>query len=101
MNRLAISPDPLRVTKKGKKKCLVKQADGTMMEKVLDPCKYAAAAQDNLFSITAEMNRGAQISNNEHNNIKLLYPDGSEGIFDRRLKTRDGWIAGVDIVSPN
>ncbi len=96
-----IGPDPLRATKKGKKKCLIKQADGTLTEKVLYPCKYAADASDNLFSITAELNHGAQITNDQHNNITLTYPDDSKIIFDRRLKTKDGWITGVDIVSPH
>ncbi len=95
-----IGPTSIRATKKGKKKCLITQNDGTVTEKVLYPCKYAEDASDSLLSITSELSRGAQLSKDERNNIKLTYPDGKEFYFDRRLKTRDGWVAGVDIVSP-
>ena len=44
------------------------------------------------------MSNGAEISKNEHNNIILIYPDKSVVEFDKRLKTQNGWVAGVDVL---
>jgi hypothetical protein len=50
-----------------------------------------------LFSITQELSKGAKLGS-DVNNITLNYPDGSKITFDRRIKTRDGWVGGVDVV---
>ena len=63
----------------------------------LDCVKYAAGLQEDLFSITAELTAGAKISNDEDNNIGLTCKDGTTIKFDRRVKTKDGWVAGVDV----
>ena len=44
------------------------------------------------------MSKGAKLGCNSKNYIRLDYPDGSQIVFDHRIKTRDGWVAGVDIV---
>ena len=68
-----------------------------VIEKVLYSCKYSKDASDNLYSITSEQNIGARLSSDDKNNILLHYPDGSTVSFDQQLKTKDGWVAGVDI----
>jgi hypothetical protein len=83
-------------TLKGKLGCTVKQADGTTTPIVLD-VKYCKNAAQQLFSITYEMNRGAVLGQNERKDITLTYPDGKVLAFDRRERTRDGWVAGVDL----
>eukprot|EP00984_Skeletonema_dohrnii_P022875 scaffold11976_cov67-Skeletonema_dohrnii-CCMP3373.AAC.1 len=92
-----IGRDCIRATKKGKKLCQIEHSDGTIVEKVLSPCKFAAEASDNLLSITAELSNGADLSKDVNNNIMLTYSNGQDIIFDRRLKTKDGWVAGVDV----
>jgi hypothetical protein len=87
----------VKATKKGKLQSLIKQADGTSTIKVLQ-VKYCARANENLFSITQELSKGAKLGSDDINNITLDYPDGSKITFDRRIKTRDGWVGGVDVV---
>eukprot|EP00956_Cyclotella_meneghiniana_P039716 scaffold177807_cov69-Cyclotella_meneghiniana.AAC.1 len=94
-----IGPDAIVATKMGKKKCVIKQANGSTTEKILYPCKYSKDASDNLYSITSEQSKGATLSSDNKNNILLNYPDGSTVSFNRRLKTKDGWVGGVDIIS--
>ena len=85
-------------TKKGKLKCRAVQANGSSTNKVLDPVKYSVQTRERLLSITNEMSKGAKLGCDANNNIRLDYPDGSHIVFDRRIKTKDGWVAGVDIV---
>eukprot|EP01083_Nonionella_stella_P004795 13981_1 len=87
----------LRATKKGKKRVKIQQADGSSMEKVLNPVKYCAKAKEKLFSITRELSEGAKLASDANNNIILLYDDGTKIVFDRRIKTHDGWVGGVHI----
>ena len=76
----------IRAARKGKLKAEVVQADGSKTTKILSPAKYySKEAQENLLSLTAEMTAGARLSS-------------TTNMFDRRIKTRDGWINGVDIV---
>lgn len=49
------------------------------------------------MSITAELSSGAQLSSDKHNNLVLTYDDGDKIVFDRRIKTRGGWVAGVEM----
>ena len=87
----------IRATRKGKLKVEVVQADGSSSTRILSPVKYSKDAQENLLSITAEMTAGAKLSSTDNNEIQLVYPDGDTVTFDRRIKTKDGWVSGVDI----
>jgi hypothetical protein len=51
-----------------------------------------------VFSITQELSKGAKLDSDDDNNITLNYPYGSKITFNRRIKTRDGWVGGVDVV---
>ena len=44
------------------------------------------------------MTADAKLSSTTNNDIQLVYRDGDTVTFDRRIKTRDGWVSGVDIV---
>ena len=44
------------------------------------------------------MSAGAKLSSTSNNDIQMVYPDTVAVIFDRRIKTRDDWVSGVDIV---
>ena len=85
-------------TRKGKLRANILQADGTKKTKVLSPVKFSKDAQENLLSITAEMSAGAKLSSNSNKDIQLVYPDGDTVTFDRRIKTKDGWVSRVDII---
>ena len=43
------------------------------------------------------MTAGAKLSSTDNNEIQLVYPDGDTVTFDRRIKTKDGWVSGVDV----
>ena len=90
--------DDVIATRKGKLRCLVKQADGSSTQRVLSPVKYCENAREGLLSITNEMSNGATLGSDGTNNIVLRYPDGDTIVFDRRIKTRDGWVAGVEVI---
>ena len=79
----------IHLTRKGKLKAEVVQADESKSTKILSPVKYSKDAKENLLSITAEMTAGAKLSSTTINEIKLVYPDGDTVTFDRRIKTRD------------
>ena len=51
-----------------------------------------------LLSITRELSHGAVLSINENKDIVLTYRDGSKIVCDRRLKTEDGWMPGVELI---
>ncbi len=73
-------------TKKGKLKCRAVQADGSSTKKVLDPVKYSKQTREQLLSITNEISKVAKLGNDEKNNIRSDYPDGSQIIFNHRIK---------------
>ncbi len=50
-----------------------------------------------LFSISQELSKGAQISNDIHKNLVLIYPDGDFIVFKRRQRTKNGWIGGINM----
>ena len=87
----------IHATRKGKLKVEVVQADGSSSTRILNPVKYSKDAQENLLSITAEMTAGAKLSSTDNNDIQLVYPDGDTVTFDRRIKTKDDWVSGVDV----
>ena len=86
----------VHVTKKGYKWYDFQQVDGSSTQRRLKT-KYCPSLQVRLMSITAELSSGAQLSNDKHNNLVLTYEDGDTIVFDRRIKTRDGWVAGVEM----
>ena len=88
---------PIIATLKGKQRVVAKMVDGTMTELVLDPVKYSKDLTSPLLSMTCEMSHGAQVSNDADKNLVLSYLDGSKIVFDRRVKTKDGWVSGVNI----
>ena len=52
-----------------------------------------------LFAFHLEQeSKGAKIFSDANNNMGLRYPDGRTVIFDRRLKTRDGYVQGLRLV---
>ena len=55
--------------------------------------------QEDLFSATAELSNGGVLSSDGRKNIVLEYEDGQNIIFDSRCKTRDGRIAGIEVLS--
>ena len=88
----------IKATRKGKFRGFAVQANGVRTYLELGCVKYSAGLKQDLFSITAELSAGAKISNDRNNNIQLTYGDGTNIKFDRRIKTVDGWVAGIDIV---
>ena len=44
------------------------------------------------------MSAGAKLPSTSNNDIQLVYPNGDTDTFDKRIKTIDGWVSGVDIV---
>ena len=70
-----IGPDTIVATKKGKKKCMIKQADGTNIKRILYPCKYCKNYLDNLYSHMSEQSKCVKLSSDKKNNILLHFPD--------------------------
>ena len=87
----------VRATKKGRKQFVIEQLDGTTTIKEFYPVKYTPGISDRLLSINAELSNGAVLSSDNRNNLVLTYGDGSRIVCDRREKTKDGWVSGVDM----
>ena len=88
----------MRTTRKGKLKTEVVQADGSKSTRILSPVKHSKDAKETLLSLAAEMTAGAKLSSATNNDTQLVSLDGDTVTFDRHIKTRDGWVSGVDIV---
>ena len=73
----------------------VKQIDGHEIEQMLWPADYCEKARANLFSLTCKLSQGAKMSSNKTKNIELDISDGWM-VLNGRIKTRDGWVAGVN-----
>ena len=75
---------------------------GLMTEKVFSPVKYCLKSEANPFSITCELSKGATLGNDAHKNITLKKGDDLV-VFDDQVKTKDGWVAGEEVlpVPPN
>ena len=71
--------------------------DGTTTRKTID-VKYVPNLSHNLFSITEELSKGAKLSSNSKLDIRLAYPNGSILSFDRRIRTRTGWVPCIKFV---
>ena len=59
--------------------------------------KLCPSAGANLFLLTCKLSQGNTISSDEANNIVITTPNGNI-ILDRQIKTRDGWVAGMDFL---
>ena len=77
--------------------CEFKMQDGTTTRKTID-VKYVPNLSHNLFSITEELSKGAKLSSNSKLDIRLAYPNGSILSFDRRIRTRTGWVPCIKFV---
>ena len=49
-----------------------------------------------LSAMNIELKKGVKISNNEMNDLILTYPDGVIIGCDQIIRTKDGWVSGVD-----
>ena len=93
-----IGEGQMLATKKGKMRCAFRGANGSTVYQTLSPVKVAQGLQEDLFSITAEISNGGILSSDERLNIVLEYKGGQNIVFDCRCKTRDGWIAGIQVL---
>ena len=89
--------DTISAINKGKKRWLIEQAGGELLERALDTVKYCREVNDNLIYITNELSNGVKLTSDSNNNIILEYEDGNKIIFDCRVKTNDVWVSGMDI----
>ena len=60
--------------------------------------KFSPDVAHMLLSITRELSHGAVLSSNEKKDLILTYRDGSKIVCDRGLKTKDGWVPGVELI---
>lgn len=44
-------------------------------------------------------NSGTKLSSHKCHNVILTYPDGKKKTFDHQLKTKNGWVAGINAIS--
>ena len=81
-------------TKVGKLVIATKPANDAQSEviKVFKNIKFVPNFSENLFSITAELSKGAHMQSDADINIFLFYPDDTQIEFDRRISTRNGWV---------
>ena len=50
-----------------------------------------------LLSINRELSGGAVLKSDARNSLVLTYPNGDVIVCDRRMKTKDGWVPGVEV----
>ena len=60
--------------------------------------KFSPDVAHMLLSITRELRQGALRSSNENKDIILTYRDGSKIVCNGRLKTKDGWMPGIELI---
>ena len=91
------SKGDINTANKGKPCLKVKQIDGSKIEYTLWPVKYYEIAIANLFSVTCELFQELKMSSDSIMNIVL---DNSDDwiVWDQAIKTRDRWVAGVDVI---
>ncbi len=51
----------------------------------------------NMFSLTSALSKGGVLSSDDQNNI-VINQDGVKIVFDRRIKTCNGWVCGVEVL---
>jgi len=70
------------------------------VERILDPVKYCKDLKDKILSLTNEMSKqGGKLRSDKKSNITIEYPNGDVVVFDRRMKTKDGWEGSIEIIS--
>ena len=83
-------------TKKGRKSYKFVQVDGSSVVREFYPVKYGKDATK-LLSINRELSGGAVLKSDARNSLVLTYPNGDVIVCDRRMKTKDGWVPGVEV----
>ena len=91
------SSGTMPATKKGQLRVTMHQVNGQELVHTLWHVKFCPSAGVNLFSLTCELLHGNKISSDEANNI-IMTTLISNIVLDRRIKTRDGWVTGVDFL---
>ena len=74
-----------------------KHSSSKLMELVLK-LRFTPSSIAPIFSITVELSKGSKLKSDESNNIILIQKDKSKIAFNRRIKTRSGWLGGVEII---
>ena len=92
---------PMYATEVGKLVIAIKPDDEAQAEviKVFKNVKFIPNFSKNLFSITAELSKGACMQSDANMNIFLFYPDDTQIIFDRRISTRKGWVPYFEYIA--
>ena len=75
----------------------MRQVNGAEQVHTSWPVKFCPTAGVNLFSLTCKLLQGNKISSDQLNNIMINTPSG-DIVLDHQIKTRDGWVAGVDFL---
>ena len=87
----------LKCKKRGKKRVIVVQRDGTRKKIVLENVKYVPGlAPYNLFSVTAAIRKGFEIGNK--GDFIFLKKGNFELLFDHVVETKTGYVVGVNML---
>ena len=78
------------------KKVQVKQVDRTIKNVVLYCVEFSTALKKSLLLITPLLSQGSIPAKDRKNNIVVLITSKKVCIC-QRIKTRDGWVSGIDI----
>ena len=82
--------------KKGKMDAQVCQTNGVMKKVPLNSIKFCPNALINLLSLTLVVYKGGNLETDDNKNIQLIF-DHSDITLDFCIKTKDGWVSGVEI----
>ena len=81
----------------GKKRVTMLQSDGSTLDTVLPVYKHVPGLTVNLFSVMSALENGWKLSNR---GLYLVLRKGKhEIVFDRLIKTQDGKLCGVEILT--
>ena len=94
-----IGGQSIRATKMGRLNVVIKQADGTLVRRVLYLVKYCLGATERIWSLNQELN-DARLSTDDKHRYVLTYNDDQQTkiVFDRRAKINNGWVPGVEVI---
>ncbi len=87
----------MKATIKGKKDIVIRQVDSRTTCYTFEPVKYCKEAKINMFSLTSALSNDGVLSSDDQNNI-VINQDDMKIVFDRQIKTHDGWVCGVDVL---
>ena len=73
------------------------QTDGTYTRGLLKDAKLSRTVDKDLYSLTRAMQIGHALGSDARNNITLTTKN-TRVVMDRRIKTPNGWVAGVEII---